>query len=598
VHLVQLKLFVAACLLLACGGETDAAAATGGAGGGGGCAAGERPLDDGACSAPGVATCGQGFEPDDAGGCHAVLPATPCMPGQIALPGDTTCRPIAPCGRGTWGEIPVDAQTEHVDPSFGGTPSDGSAAAPWTTIADALLAAAPGAVVALAAGDYDERIALGSQAVTVWGRCPEMVALRGDGSSQPAVGVTGSAPVVVRGLALASSAAGFAIDGGTAELVELWIHDLDGIGVLVGGGATARLRGSAVEDVVDTGVLVLGAEAVLEDVVVRAVTPTSDGRFGRGVDVEGLGPRGSLALRHAVVEQVREHGIYVSGSDAAIESTLVRDVTPGATTDPGRGINARGNASGRAVVQVVGSVIERVRETGIYGNDADVTVDDTVVRDVALDASERFAFALSLHEIGPGAAPDAVRRSLVLRTAGVAVAFFGASAEVESVLVRDTAPLPNGLFGRGFVLQPNTGGTTGTLGLRWSSVIGSTDGGLVVFDSEAVVDGCLVDGVATNPADGSFGDGIAVIGNTPAHLRVTGSRVTHAARSGIANFSATVTIGTSTVTCNGFDLDGEAVSGPFVFDDLGGNLCGCEALGACKVLTAALGPPGAPTPQD
>jgi hypothetical protein len=37
-------------------------------------------------------------------------------------------------GAAPWGDIPVESDTEHVDASYSGGNSDGSSAAPWTTI--------------------------------------------------------------------------------------------------------------------------------------------------------------------------------------------------------------------------------------------------------------------------------------------------------------------------------------------------------------------------------------------------------------------------------------------------------------------------------
>ena len=124
------------------------------------------------CLPAGIPSCAAGFVGDDTGGCVAILPNTACASGTMALPGETACRPVTPCGEGTWGEIPVDAGTRHVDPSFGGL-GDGSAGAPYTTIAAAVAAAPPGALIALAAGDYHEQVRV-EKPLTLWGRCPDL----------------------------------------------------------------------------------------------------------------------------------------------------------------------------------------------------------------------------------------------------------------------------------------------------------------------------------------------------------------------------------------------------------------------------------------
>src|SRR5262245_34907462 len=69
-----------------------------------GCEAGELALEGGGCQPAGIPpdSCGQGFQSDGRGGCIGILPAAPCPPGLLAVPGDAECRPVAPCGNGSW----------------------------------------------------------------------------------------------------------------------------------------------------------------------------------------------------------------------------------------------------------------------------------------------------------------------------------------------------------------------------------------------------------------------------------------------------------------------------------------------------------------
>ncbi|HZO11776.1 MAG TPA: hypothetical protein VFB62_00905 [Polyangiaceae bacterium] len=70
----------------------------------------------------------------------------------MAIPGERACHAVMACANGTWGDIPVDPATLYVNGSYAGGGSDGSSAKPWTTIVDAVTAAAPGALIAVAAG--------------------------------------------------------------------------------------------------------------------------------------------------------------------------------------------------------------------------------------------------------------------------------------------------------------------------------------------------------------------------------------------------------------------------------------------------------------
>ena len=111
-------------------------------------------------------------------GCAPILPATPCPDGMMAVPGDATCRPVADCGTGPWGDIAVDAGTIYVDAAFAGVP-DGSAGSPFSTIQAAVDASSPGNVIAVAAGSYVEDVVIDDHAVVLWGRCPQLVSVTG-----------------------------------------------------------------------------------------------------------------------------------------------------------------------------------------------------------------------------------------------------------------------------------------------------------------------------------------------------------------------------------------------------------------------------------
>src|SRR5262245_38384618 len=136
-----------------------------------GCAPGERPLDDGACQPAGVVACAAGFEADGTGGCRAILPAEPCPKGSMAVPGETSCREVSPCGRGKWGERPPPTGALYVDAAYLGGDGDGSEAKPYTTIEDAVLSAPRGATVVVAEGSYAEHVDLNAP-ITLRGRCP------------------------------------------------------------------------------------------------------------------------------------------------------------------------------------------------------------------------------------------------------------------------------------------------------------------------------------------------------------------------------------------------------------------------------------------
>ena len=169
------------------------------------CPPGELELSDGSCQAAGVPpeACAAGFVADGQQGCEPTLPASPCPVGTMAVPGEATCREVAPCGSGTWGDIPVTTSTEHVDKSYTGGNSDGGPQQFWTTIADGYAAAAAGAIVAIAAGSYAEELVIDGKAVRLWGRCPGQVEVVGPTEDAAAITIgLGADGTEVRDLAI------------------------------------------------------------------------------------------------------------------------------------------------------------------------------------------------------------------------------------------------------------------------------------------------------------------------------------------------------------------------------------------------------------
>ena len=103
----------------------------------------------------------------------------------------------------------------------------------------------------------------------------------------------------------------------------------------------------------------------------------------------------------------------------------------------------------------------------------------------------------------------------------------------------------------------------------------------------------VVRDVGAQIGNGDFGDGIVVVQDqAAATLALAGSRIEASVRAGLSVFSATATVGSATVECNAFDVDGEAASGPFALTDEGGNVCGCGgARSACQVVSSNLSAP-------
>jgi hypothetical protein len=562
----------------------------------------------GVCQAAGVPpeNCAEGFEPDGAMGCEPVLPVTPCATGEMAIPGDSLCRPVAPCGAGSWGDIPVDsATTEHVLAGATGVP-DGSAASPWPTIQQAVNAATPGAIVAIGAGSYSETVSVSNKPVILWGKCPAEAELVG--GAQAALTVTGSAGTEVRDLAVRGASWGIAASGGALLFDRLWIHDVSENGLIVtddSGETNAELSRSLVERAQNTVVELLGANLIVRDSEVRDGMDLDGpgGIAGRGIRAwpGSLGAVANLTVEGSLVRNNVIAGVAVVGSIARVDATAIINTLPAAEGDSGKGIGAFMLDGVAPQVTITRSLVASSHGMGIHGIGADLTIEDTLVRDTLPRPLDQ--------QLGRGVEVDddldMLRRSTLMltrskleRNHNISLLVMASDATIESLLIRDTiATAATGDGGIGIDVQlglesqqPSTATIRGTLVER------SKEFGILVVSSSTVIEQTHVRETGAIPT-GLFGDGVAFSSpTTPAEGQVNGLLSEQNARGGLTSFGAQVSLAHASLTCNLLDLvgsDHNAFTPQLV--DGGDNLCGCEADGtACKMATTSVEIPEAP----
>jgi len=648
-----------------CGGDDDRGDTTGGAAGapdGGSpvaCAVGEIESPAGGCQPPGVPSeqCASGFVAEG-GGCRALLPEAPCAPGLMAVPGETSCQSVAPCGEGTWGDIPIDATTQFVDGAYAGLDSDGSASRPWVSVAEAVIAAEPGAILAVAAGTYQETVELEGKPVRLWGRCPELVEIAPQPGDAALIVNAGAGGSEVRSLAIAHALRGISVQAKVSVLVShVWVHDTEDPGLVVIGelGETeVHVVGSLFEDGAYAGVGMSGGRLTLEASVVRGAGAGLAAGPGDGVVAlpTAASTRAEVILIGTVVENSARLGVHAQGSTARIQGSVIRD-------SGDRGANAEADDSGRGALEITGTVIERGREVGACAISSDLHLTASVVRDTRPSAAGLGGRGVAIwpDERGGsfGGASAMISRSLVELSSEMGVHVSGSTASLEGVLVRDTQPSseeirghginveadfvtgltadvtvlntsvershsgglvvlgsnadidntaihetlprPDSVFGRGIVIQRSLEvGSRSTATLRRSLVENSRECGLCVGGADVVVEQTTIRDTASSDLDGQFGDGIDLFEPQSSAI-VTKSSIERSARAGLAVFGAHVELGQSQLSCNAIHLNGEANAGAaFSLVDLGGNTCGCETeTTSCQVLSSSLAPP-APLP--
>lgn len=365
---------------------------------------------------------------------------------------------------------------------------------------------------------------------------------------------------------------------------------------------SATLVSSVIEGSHENGIAVVGGELQMESTTVRGVEPrASDGDGGVGLvlaeDVDELVAT-TAEVQRSLVAQSHGGGVVIRGATATLEHVMVQDVDLDARR-VGRGLEAAASNLGAAPTRLAfrAGAIAGCHETGIMLSGVDATVEGTYVGSVqpAPGGHGGYGLAVQLDPDTPARTKAIIRGSVVEDAFGVGVLVSGSEATIEGTAVRRIETEADGGNGLGLCVQYAPARAVGAAAtIRSTTVEDCHETGIIVIGADVELADVRVAGTA--PDDhGGFGDGIAVASHFgwPARATVLGCHVADSARAGIASFGAQILLGGTQVDCNSIDLDGEENGGaPFVFEDLGGNVCGCSGESRfCQVLSSNLEPP-------
>ncbi len=391
-------------------------------------------------------------------GKESVVTSEPCPTGEIH-DGDA-CVPEG-CGVGRWGGLPVGDDTVFVDISSapGG---DGSDAAPLTSIQAAVDLAGErgGGLVAVAAGEYAEAIAMGDGhgGVDLEGRCRELVTLDGStGEYVPAVelvGETASPAVELGGLTIRAGRHG-----------GLWVQ-----------GASVAVHATDLRANIGVGVLAWGGTAAIEDVGVYDTLPDDYGDYGRGIIAQGGGLVSAIGC---TVERNTEIGVIASdeGSRIDLVDSLVLDTAPPTHGEGGAGVVVQAGAA----LTMSGCAVRGNTRGGVVVGQAgsEILLEDSEISDNGSGVSGQYGSQMTVRGC-------AIEGNAVV---GVDVRDPGTSALLETTEVLDTRPDEDGRYGRGVQVA---GGAE--LIATDSTLRGNTEMGIYVVedDSRATLTRCDV----------------------------------------------------------------------------------------------------------
>lgn len=371
---------------------------------------------------------------------QATVPPT-CPPGMVQPPDLDVCVAIGAACAPRWRPAPVGVPMVHVD-GKSQPPGDGSAGAPFPSIAAAVANAAPGAWVVIAPGRYAEEVTIDA-GLTLLGACAEETVLVGQGGAA----VRAQGPGRVSGLRIEGGFPGVVLDrpesalelsevelvGGELGLQVLAGH-LDARSVIVRGpardgiaieGGSADLRAVYVEDPLASAIVVTGGASLVADHLVLR-RPRRAGSGGEGISVVG---GGVAQLTQVLIEGHASAGLVAAGALTSLSAVDVVIRAPSGTDGSGLRSQEGGHLEGRQI-RIEGLTKAGVAVVGATGDLEDLEV-------VGLG----FEHAAEVSPLVEVAAAGALllRRARLQESPRLALALTSAEAEVTDLAIARVA---------------------------------------------------------------------------------------------------------------------------------------------------------------
>lgn len=351
-------------------------------------------------SMPDWGTCPEGWRSDpiavvdgDVSASCAPPPRVACTGASYQRVGSAGCEPIGTCAT-RFPALPAGRPHRFVDAAAppGG---DGSEAAPFASLADA-LAGAEGAAIALAAGEY-AATALPSD-VVIAGSCAAEVRIVASGGMAALV-VQREQHLELSGVTLTGEGAGLAAQG---EVV---------------------LRDVLVEGTLGVGIAGIGARIDAERVAVRDVRSLASGALGRGISVE---TGAVLTLREVVIERCHEAALAAGGARVEAERVALIDTTARPDGRYGAGVAGFGAAD----ITLREAWVRGASEAGVTVEaDSPVLLDRVLIEDVVTEPERTSGQGVLLRNT-----PATLSRVTIRRSQGAGLVATGTSVVTASDL--------------------------------------------------------------------------------------------------------------------------------------------------------------------
>ncbi len=352
--------------------------------------------------------------------------------------------------------------------------------------------------------------------------------------------------------------------------------------------SNATIKGSLIEATLGAGIFLIGSTADIQSTVVFDTEQLPDGRLGHGVSAM-LSPTGTLrsdlTLRRSLIEKSQGAGVYVQASTAKLAGVVVNNSALDETAPHGIGVMFDHPLTAQLTIgDIEGSLIDSAREAGVLVRSAEVQIKTTAIKNTDVNSAGELGIGIDTQTLSATAVAEVTVGSSIIEGAHrAAISSAGAQLTVDSCAISNTDADATGL---GVGIASSFKEIASVLIVRGTTIDGSVGAGMLLYDTFATLEGNVIAATAV-ASPNLFGDALSVVGSeadTVAILR--GNVLSASERAAIIASDATVRYEALELACQLHDLVG---LGQFSFVDTGGARCGCpDALGACDTVNDVL----------
>ncbi len=204
--------------------------------------------------------------------------------------------------------------------------------------------------------------------------------------------------------------------------------------------SVVTVDGSLLEGNAQVGLLALGSEVTVDRTIVGDTLANQLEAYGAGIVAQTFpdtGAPATLTLRSSLVEGSHEAGVLLWGSEATIETSVIRETMANPAGNNGRGVAVLYDPATGAPgsVTLFGTLIEDNHVAGLAVIQGSATVDRCVVRGTETDSDGLFGDGIML-AAGSGPASATVSFSRVEQSVRAGIASFGGGVALGDSLLR------------------------------------------------------------------------------------------------------------------------------------------------------------------